>query len=61
VAAKMSTEVQTDARTFSVPLVVGSPRSAEKPAPATDASGQPIESMPAAESSTAPEPAQSQR
>jgi len=61
VAAKMSTKVQTDARTFSVPLVVGSPHAAEKPAPATDASGQPIESMPAAESSPAPEAAQPQR
>jgi len=60
VAAKMSTPVQTDARTFSVPVVVGDVRAAEKPAPETDASGQPVESMPAAEDSPSPGPTDKQ-
>ena len=60
VAAKMSTEVQTDVRTFSVPVVVGNVRGAEKPDPETDASGQPVESMPAAEASPSPGPANQQ-
>ncbi len=50
VAVKMVTKVQTDARTFSVPVAVGSVQAAQKVAPETDASGQPVESMPAAES-----------
>jgi hypothetical protein len=49
VVARMVTKVQTDARTFSVPVVVGDVAAAEKPAPATDASGQAIESLPAVE------------
>jgi len=49
VLARMITQVQSEVRTFSVPVVVGTvPVVAEKPAPKTDASGQPIESMPAA-------------
>jgi lipoprotein-anchoring transpeptidase ErfK/SrfK len=51
VAAKMITQVQTEARTFSVPVVVGNVVAAEKTAPATDAAGQPVESMPAEETS----------
>jgi lipoprotein-anchoring transpeptidase ErfK/SrfK len=51
VAAKMVTQVQTEARTFSVPVVVGNVAAAEKTAPATDAAGQPVESMPAEETS----------
>jgi hypothetical protein len=52
VAARMATKVQTEARTFSVPVVVGDAVAAQKPeqAPAQDASGQVIESLPAEES-----------
>jgi hypothetical protein len=50
VVATTVTKIQTEARTFSVPIVVGAaPVAAEKPEPARDASGQPIESMPATE------------
>lgn len=49
VTARMVTQVQTDARGFSVPLVVGVPAAAEKPQPVQDAAGQPIESLPATE------------
>lgn len=49
-AAKMISKVQTEVRAFSVPVVVGTvPAAVQKPAPATDAAGQPIESMPAVE------------
>ena len=51
VSAKMITQVQTEARAFSVPVVVGSVAAAGKTAPATDASGQAVEPMPAEESS----------
>lgn len=51
VSAKMITQVQTEARTFSMPVVVGTVAAAEKTAPATDAAGHPIESMPAQETS----------
>ncbi len=48
--AKMSSKVQTEARSFSVPVVVGTaPAAVQKPAPEVDASGQPVESMPAVE------------
>jgi len=50
VAAKMTTKVQTEARSFSVPVVVGTPVAAEKPAPEKDAAGTAVESMPAVES-----------
>jgi hypothetical protein len=51
VVARVITKVQTDSRTFSVPVVVGSaPAAAEqKPAAATDAQGEPIQSTPAKE------------
>jgi hypothetical protein len=49
VAARMVTQVQTEARTFSVPVVVGTVAAAKKPAPAADAAGQPVEPMPATE------------
>jgi hypothetical protein len=49
VSARMVNKVQTEARTFSVPVVVGAVAAAEKPTPATDAEGQAVESMPAAE------------
>jgi hypothetical protein len=50
--ARMATKVQTEARTFSVPVVVGVAGASQKAAqtPAQDASGQPIESLPAEES-----------
>jgi hypothetical protein len=51
VSAKMVTQVQTEARTFSVPVVVGPVAAAEKTAPEKDAAGQPVESMPAEETS----------
>jgi hypothetical protein len=47
VVAKMSTQVQTESRAFALPLVIGEPQAAEKPAPATDATGQAIQSLPA--------------
>jgi hypothetical protein len=51
VVAKMVTQVQTEARAFSIPVVVGTaPATSQKAAPEKDASGQPIESMPAQES-----------
>jgi hypothetical protein len=49
VMAKMATKVQSEGRAFSVPVVIGSPVAAQKPAPQKDASGQAIESMPAKE------------
>jgi hypothetical protein len=49
VVAKLSSKVQTDSRTFSIPLAVGDVTTAQKPAPARDAGGAPIESMPATE------------
>ena len=56
VAAKMVTKVQTDARTFSVPVAVGQVQAAQKAAPEMDAAGQPVEVMPAAESGGPEEP-----
>ena len=56
VAVKMVPKVQTDARTFSVPIAVGSVQAAQKAAPEMDAGGQPVESMPAAESGGTTEP-----
>jgi hypothetical protein len=55
VVAKMVTQVQTEARTFSVPVVVGAVPAAQKVEPATDAAGEAIQSLPAVESS-GPEP-----
>ena len=49
VVAKMSTSVQSESRAFAIPIVIGDSPAAEKPAPAKDAAGQAIESMPAAE------------
>jgi hypothetical protein len=56
VTARMATKVQTDVRTFSVPVVVGAVPAAEKPAPVQDATGQAVQPMPAAESGTPAEP-----
>jgi hypothetical protein len=49
VIAKLATKVQSEGRAFSVPVVIGDPPAAQKPAPQKDASGQAIQSMPAKE------------
>ena len=49
VIAKMSTKVQTEARAFAIPVVLGDPPSAQKATPAKDATGQAVQSMPAQE------------
>jgi hypothetical protein len=49
VSARMTTRVQTEVRGFSIPIVVGTPAAAEKPAPEVDASGEAVQSMPATE------------
>jgi hypothetical protein len=55
VVARMVSKIQTETRAFSVPVVVGKPAAnLEKPAPATDAKGEPIEEMPAREDTTKP-------
>ena len=56
VVARMLTKVQTEARTFSIPVVVGTAPAVQKASPAQDATGQAIQSMPAAETATS-EPA----
>jgi hypothetical protein len=49
VTAKMSTSVQTEARAFAVPIVIGDAPAAQKTTPPTDESGQAVKSMPAEE------------
>jgi hypothetical protein len=49
VITKLSSKVQSEGRAFSVPVVIGTPPAAQKPAPVKDATGQAIESMPARE------------
>jgi hypothetical protein len=49
VVARMVTQVQTDARSFSVPVVVGAPAAAAKPQTDADASGSAIVTVPAEE------------
>ena len=49
VITKLSTQVQSEGRAFSVPVVIGTPAVAQKSEPQKDASGQPIQSMPARE------------
>ena len=58
VVARMITQVQTEARTFSVPVVVGTVAASAKTEPQRDAAGEAIESLPAEESggSEAPKP-----
>jgi len=56
VIARMVTQVQTEARTFSVPVVVGTVAPAAKATPATDASGDAIQVLPAEESGGPTEP-----
>jgi hypothetical protein len=57
VVARMVTQVQTEARAFSVPVVVGAEPAVAKPQPAVDAAGQPVQSMPAEETTGKPDPA----
>jgi hypothetical protein len=54
IVARVITKVQTDTRTFSIPVVVGSASvtTEQKPAPAQDAEGGAIQSTPAKESVT---------
>jgi hypothetical protein len=49
VTAKLITKVQSDARAFSVPVVVGDPPPAVKPAAAAGTAAAPVESMKAEE------------
>ena len=52
VTAKMVSKIQTEARTFSVPVVVGTTPPEEKPAAAAAAPGETVKSMPAVETAT---------
>jgi hypothetical protein len=47
--AGIATPVQTEARAFAIPVVIGTPAPAEKPAAQVDAKGQAVQSMPAKE------------
>ena len=49
VITKLSTQVESEGRAFSVPVVIGTPPAAQKAEPQKDASGQPVQSMPARE------------
>jgi hypothetical protein len=49
VIAKVSTKVQSESRAFSIPVVIGTVPAAQTTAPAVDAAGQAIQSMPATE------------
>ena len=49
VVARMVTQVQTETRAFAVPVVIGNPPAAQKTAPAKDATGQAVQSLPAQE------------
>ncbi|MCJ7453229.1 MAG: hypothetical protein MUO39_12250 [Steroidobacteraceae bacterium] len=49
VSAKMTTKVQAEVRGFSIPVLIGTPVAEVAPAPAVDASGQAVQSMPATE------------
>lgn len=55
VVARMVTQVQTEARAFSVPAVVGSMPAAAKSQPELDAAGQPVQPMPAEETTDDPD------
>lgn len=48
ITATISSKVQAETRSFSIPVVIGSP-AAQKTTPQTDSAGQPIQSMPAKE------------
>ena len=49
IVAKMLTQVQTETRVFAVPVVIGNLPAAQKTAPAKDATGQAVQSLPAQE------------
>ena len=49
VITKLSTQVESEGRAFSVPVVIGTPPAAQKTEPQKDASGRPVQSMPARE------------
>jgi hypothetical protein len=49
VVARMVTNVQSEARTFAVPVVVGTGAPVQKAEPVTDAAGEAIQPMPATE------------
>ena len=49
ITARLASKVQTDARTFSVPVVVGPLPAAEKPAAAAGEAGEAVKSTPAVE------------
>jgi hypothetical protein len=49
ITARLASKVQTDARTFSVPVVVGPLPAAEKPAGAAGEAGEAVKSTPAVE------------
>jgi hypothetical protein len=55
VMARMSTQVQAEARAFSVPVVVGTVPAVAKPEPTVDSAGQAIQSMPAEETTDRPD------
>jgi hypothetical protein len=55
VVARMITQSRSEARTFSVPVVVGNVAAVQKAEPAKDATGEAIQSMPAVESGGPPE------
>lgn len=57
VVAKMVTQVQTEARTFSVPVVVGAVPVAQKAEPQKDAAGEAVKPMRAEESTEPARPA----
>jgi hypothetical protein len=56
VVVRMITKVQTEARAFSIPVVVGTVPAARKAAPPQDATGQAIQSLPAAETTSSEPP-----
>jgi len=56
VVARMITQSRSEARTFSVPVVVGNVAAVQKAEPAKDATGEAIQSMPAVESGGPAEP-----
>jgi len=58
VVARMVTKVQSEARTFAVPVVVGTVAPAQKAEPVTDAAGEAIQPMPATETGGKQEPGQ---
>lgn len=58
VVARMVTNVQSEARTFAVPVVVGTVAPLQQAEPVTDAAGEAIQPMPATETGGKQEPGQ---